>query len=432
MRAGRALGSNSTYTHVSQWRRAKATVILVLVWGAVSLLHLFPVTRWAVTGVTAGLMLFAGRLVLTSPPQPQPEAATTTPHISLLVPAKDEAAVLPLLLKYVMALDYPNFDIWVIDDGSTDASAEILSEWQRDWPQLQVFRRPAGAPGGKSAALNEVLPLTQGDVIGVLDADARVPSDLLWQVVPYLEQPQTVALQVRKAISNRDRNVLTKGQSVEMALDSFLQSQRVALQGMGELRGNGQFVTREALTACGGWNEATVTDDLDLSFRLHLHSGDIAFLTQPPVLEEGVSRLPRLWRQRCRWIEGGYQRYLDYWPDLLSGKLGAYKILDLVAFWLTQYLIPMASLPDLVWTVSSRTVPALWPLSSVSMMIVAIAAWRGSAQMLGLRGWARWRATVGGVLYMLHWLPVIVVTTARLCVQSPRRMKWIKTPREVS
>ncbi len=426
------MGSHSTYAVVSQRRRVKATLLLVVIWGFVSLLHLVPVTRWSVTGMTAGLVMFAGRLVLTTPVvAPLPEVSEA-PLISLLIPAKDEAAVLPKLLTNLHGLDYPEFDVWIVDDGSTDATPEILSEWQKQWPQLQVFRRPAGAPGGKSAALNEVLPLTQGDIVGVLDADAQVTPDLLWQVLPYFGQPDVTALQVRKAISNRDQNLLTQGQSIEMALDSFIQAQRVGLGGMAELRGNGQFVTRSALELCGGWNEATVTDDLDLSFRLHLTGGTVAQLATPPVLEEGVSRIPRLWRQRCRWIEGGYQRYLDYWPDLVRGKVGRYKTIDLLAFWLTQYLIPIASVPDLLWTVLRTRVPVLWPLSVVSVLIFAIASWRGSGQMLGLRGWARWRATLGGVLYMLHWLPVIIVTTARLCVQSPRHMKWIKTPREVS
>ncbi len=424
------MGSHSTYALVSQRRRLKATLLLVVVWGFVSLLHLVPVTRWAVTGMTASLVMFAGRLVLVTPARAPLPAVSTTPTISLLVPAKDEAAVLPKLLANLHALDYPKFDVWIIDDGSTDATPEILSEWQKQWPQLQVFRRPAGAPGGKSAALNEVLPLSQGELVGVLDADAQVNADLLWQVLPYFEHPKVTALQVRKAISNYEKNWLTRGQSIEMALDSFIQAQRVGLGGMAELRGNGQFVTRSALERCGGWNEATVTDDLDLSFRLHLMGGTVAQLATPPVLEEGVSRIPRLWRQRCRWIEGGYQRYLDYWPDLVRGKVGRYKTIDLLAFWLTQYLIPIASVPDLLWTVLRTRVPVLWPLSVVSVLIFAIASWRGSGQMLGLRGWARWRATVGGVLYMLHWLPVIIVTTARLCVQSPRRMKWIKTLRE--
>lgn len=75
--------------------------------------------------------------------------------------------------------------------------------------------------------------------------------------------------------------------------------------GVGELRGNGQFVRRQALASCGGWNEATITDDLDLTFRLHLNHWDIGILPVPAVREEGVTRAIALWHQRNRWAEGG-------------------------------------------------------------------------------------------------------------------------------
>jgi 1,2-diacylglycerol 3-beta-glucosyltransferase len=72
-----------------------------------------------------------------------------------------------------------------------------------------------------------------------------------------------------------------------MALDAYVQQQRIAFGGIGELRGNGQFVRRTALERCGGWNEETITDDLDLTFRLHLDQWDIEILTCAAVEEEG-------------------------------------------------------------------------------------------------------------------------------------------------
>lgn len=89
-----------------------------------------------------------------------------------------------------------------------------------------------------------------------------------------------------------------------MILDSYFQQQRIALGGIGELRGNGQFVRRSALDQCGGWNEETITDDLDLTIRLHLDNWKIGFLLNPAVNEEGVTKAIALWHQRSRWAEG--------------------------------------------------------------------------------------------------------------------------------
>ncbi|NJO52759.1 MAG: glycosyltransferase family 2 protein, partial [Leptolyngbyaceae cyanobacterium RM2_2_4] len=87
-------------------------------------------------------------------------------------------------------------------------------------------------------------------------------------------------------------------------------------------------------------------DDLDLTFRLHLDQWDIDFLAFPPVGEEGVTRPVGLWHQRNRWAEGGYQRYLDYWRLILLNRMGTRKTIDLFMFWVTQYVMPTAAVPD--------------------------------------------------------------------------------------
>ena len=117
---------------------------------------------------------------------------------------------------------------------------------------------------------------------------------------------------------NASVNWLTRAQAMEMALDAVIQQGRLAAGGIVELRGNGQLLRRDALLRSGGFNEATVTDDLDLSFRLLLEGEPIGLLWDPPVQEEAVLGLAALWRQRQRWAEGGLQRFFDYLPGLLS------------------------------------------------------------------------------------------------------------------
>lgn len=121
----------------------------------------------------------------------------------------------------------------------------------------------------------------------MFDADAQVAPDLLRRVVPLFAQAQVGAVQVRKAIANAATNFWTRSQATEMVLDAFFQEQRSALGGLGELRGNGQFVRRSALARCGNWNEETITDDLDLTLRLHLDQWNIVCLLDPAVEEEG-------------------------------------------------------------------------------------------------------------------------------------------------
>ncbi len=99
---------------------------------------------------------------------------------------------------------------------------------------------------------------------------------------------------------------------LEYAFDTCLQMGRTLVGGAVELRGNGQLVKREALVDVGGWNNNSITDDLDLSMRLLIHRYDIKFCPDTAVYEEGVVNFRALFRQRRRWAEGSIRRYLDY------------------------------------------------------------------------------------------------------------------------
>jgi 1,2-diacylglycerol 3-beta-glucosyltransferase len=428
-------------------RRQKAAIALALVWGSTIALHWFSVGLWIVWAVTTLLGVQSVRLLMAkrSPASPSDtielaaldqssldQDGSEHPFFSLLVAAKNEEAVIARLVQTLCELDYPadRYELWIIDDNSSDRTLTVLEGLGQKYKQLRVLPRLAGAGGGKSGALNQVLPLTRGEIIGVFDADAQVPQRMLRQVLPLFEQPQVGAVQVRKSIVNADTNFWTQGQRTEMALDAFFQQQRGAIGGIGELRGNGQFVRRCALERCGGWNEQTITDDLDLSLRLHLDHWDIECLMHPTVGEEGVTRAISLWHQRNRWAEGGYQSYLDYWRLIARNRLGTRKSIDLLTFWLIKYFLPAAALPDFLMAIARNRPPMLVPVTSLTVVLSFIGMVRGLNQSRQGSGKTLPLITLlqalQGTVYMLHWLPVIASVTARISVR-PKRLKWVKT-----
>jgi 1,2-diacylglycerol 3-beta-glucosyltransferase len=431
-------------------RRRKAAAALVAIWSSTIALHLFAWSYWIVLGITTLMGIHAVRVLFARPiavPDPlTDDELATAPIVSLMVAAKNEEAVITRLVEGLCDLDYPDcrYEVWVIDDNSTDATPKLLEQLTQQHDQLRVFRRPVGAAGGKSGALNQVLPQTKGEIIAVFDADTQVSPDLLRRVLPLFDRPDLGAVQVRKAVSNLSKNLWIQGQVAEMALDSYFQQQRIAIGGIGELRGNGQFVRRQALERCGGWNEETITDDLDLTVRLHLDDWDIDFMMLPSVREEGVTKAIALWHQRNRWAEGGYQRYLDYWQPIFRNRLGSRKSLDLLMFWLTQYFLPTAMVPDVLMAIL-RNHPLVWsPIGGVSVPLSVLGIAIGLRRIRRSQATATQPAPTGavprkfrlglktpfqaafGTLYMLHWFPVIASTTARMSLR-PKRLKWVKT-----
>jgi 1,2-diacylglycerol 3-beta-glucosyltransferase len=187
-----------------------------------------------------------------------------------------------------------------------------------------------------------------------------------------------------------------------------------------------------ALERCGGWNEQTITDDLDLTIRLHLDKWDIGFLDFPPVEEEGVTTALALWHQRNRWGEGGYQRYLDYWRLIASNRMGTSKTLDLCSFTIIQYLLPAAAIPDCLMAIARNRLPILSPLTGLALTLPLIGIFIGLRRIhknepLNVSTFfVTLLQTLRGILYLLHWMLMIASITARISVR-PKRLKWVKT-----
>ncbi|MDX2098547.1 MAG: glycosyltransferase family 2 protein [Leptolyngbyaceae cyanobacterium bins.59] len=432
-------------------RRRKAALVLTAIWSGTIALHLLSWGSWLVLTLSTLLGIHILRIVWARPTAlPEPltgDDESAYPYVSLMVAAKNEEAVIGELVKSLCNLDYPacRYDLWVIDDNSTDRTPIVLDKLAEEYQQLKVIHRSANAGGGKSGALNQVWPVSNGEIFAVFDADAQVNRDMLRRVLPLFQRERVGAVQLRKAIVQSElghplsRNFWIQGQMAEMALDSYLQQQRIAIGGVGELRGNGQFVRRTALEDCGGWNEETITDDLDLTFRLHLKRWEIDFMLAPPVREEGVTRAVALWHQRNRWAEGGYQRYLDYWRLLARNRMGFRKTFDVLAFWLIQYGIPTAAVPDFLMAIVRNRPPMLAPLTGLSVMMSLVGFMVGMGRVRRWEGkklgrqaetsplfWLTLLKSLRGVIYMFHWLPVVSGTTARISFR-PKRLKWVKT-----
>ncbi len=432
-------------------RRLKAAFLLTGIWGVMYVVHALTIGIWLVCGVSSLMAFHMLRAFTATPtleiPEPQVLALdSSVPMVTLLVSAKNEEFVIESLVRNLCNLDYPQdrYELWIVDDASTDRTSEILLSLRQEFPQLNLFRRQAGASGGKSGALNQVFNKTRGEFLVVFDADARIQPDFLQKTLPlFIQNHRIGALQLRKAIAqyelpgSPDRtNFWVKGQNAEMLLDAFMQQQRIAVGGVGELRGNGQFVRRSALIECGGWNEETITDDLDLTFRLHLNHWDIHCLTRPCVYEEGVTTAKSLWHQRNRWGEGGYQRYLDYWRFIIRNRMGTKKTLDLSVFWVMQYFMPTAAVPDFVLALKYHHGLMLTPLSVLTFIFFVASATRGIRRQRLIHGepydslWAGWGQTtiqaVQGFIYMMHWFAIVGTVTLRMSI-FPKRLKWVKT-----
>lgn len=296
------------------------------------------------------------------------------PFVSILVPAHNEEKVIADTIENLLKIQYPNYELIIIDDRSTDNTADVLGEICKKHSQLKYFSREKNAFPGKSAVLNDALKIAKGEAILVFDADARVQPDFLNELMPALEPEQVGAVQARKVIINRETNFLTRCQDNEMAIDTHFQVGRDAVKGAVELRGNGELIKRKALEDVGGWNIYTITDDLDLSTKLQIKGWDVRFCPEVCVYEEGVLEYIPLLRQRRRWIEGSIRRYLEYFTDVLFSKNMSLRVsLDMTAY-ITEFILPFWVISEIAFQ-SFRYIKSdsNWILSSIALSGVMFA-----------------------------------------------------------
>ncbi|MCA9035566.1 MAG: glycosyltransferase family 2 protein [Planctomycetaceae bacterium] len=135
------------------------------------------------------------------------------PHVSILIPAFNEEPTITAALASLRQLDYPNFDVVVIDDGSKDLTYQLAKQFALANPTLniRVFRKPNG---GKWSAHNFGLQRTLGELVLCLDADSRLRSESLKLMVARLVDPNVAAVAGQVSVRNRT-NLLTYLQSLE-------------------------------------------------------------------------------------------------------------------------------------------------------------------------------------------------------------------------
>ena len=401
------------------------------IWGLVILLCLM-----AMYGAYTSLALWHNKRKLKKNPKEIDESYK--PFISIMIPAHNEASVIEYTVNNIRAIDYPNFEIILIDDRSTDNTLDVIKSICEKYDDVKYLHREEGAFPGKSAVLNDALPLANGEAILVFDADATVEPDFLNKLVPNLQPEDVGAVQARKVIRGAETNILTKCQNNEYTLDAYMQVGRDAIKGAVELRGNGELIKRTALDDIGGWNNYTITDDLDMSTRLHMKGWDVRYCLDAIVYEEGVKYPVPLFRQRRRWLEGTIRRYLEYFFEAIFSKKMSLRAKTDMVIYITEFIMPLWFLFELLirgFKLITHKSGIVFQNELMSSVIISFAvafgffiAIRYSLRHYGnMKRWEALKEASYTAIYMLIiWFPMELYIFAKILFR-PKDMNWGKT-----
>ncbi len=369
------------------------------------------------------------------------------------IPCLNEEAVIGGTLESLLALPGDDYAVLVVDDGSDDATAQIVRTYESERVHL-VRRELPDARRGKGAALNaafhylvdsELLAKRSPEnvVMAVFDADGRIQPEALSAMAGHFRDPRAGAVQLQVEMRNANANLLTRLQDMEFVVfTEIFQRARQRLGSVG-LGGNGQFVRLSALQSLGvePWSDC-LTEDLDLGVRLLLTGWTNNYCPTAAVSQQAVTGLRRWIRQRARWFHG----HLQCWrliPRILRSRLSAALVLDLLWYLLLPcwvLLIPLVGLPVLVgFAVYCFTAPgqAFGVLSAdhgLVVLVLYLVMFGPAAYVSGPVYWLRGRVGLPKAIVLGHafelysnfWLIAGWIAVFRVL---RRKRGWAKTAR---
>lgn len=313
-------------------------------------------------------------------------SAAGVPPITVLAPAYNEEAGCVESVKSLLTLRYPDFQIFVINDGSKDRTlaklvdafemtpvtrvpvaqvpcAEVRAVYRsRRHPNLFLLDK---VNGGKADALNAGLNYCGTPLFCAIDADSLLERDALMRVVrPFLEDSTTVAtggiIRIANGCSVRSgsvtdvslpRNLLARFQVLEY-LRAFLTGRMGwhALDATLVISGAFGLFRHATVTAAGGFWKDTVGEDMELVVRLHRHCREhgipyrISFVPDPVAWTECPETLKVLGRQRDRWQRGLAQVIWRHRVMLLNPRYGFIGMAAYPYFFFLEMLGPILEL----------------------------------------------------------------------------------------
>ena len=362
-----------------EWERAQGLVLMVTLAAA----------RWTTTVLAVLLVLVTALFVIRMAVlfvlarrharlvRARPVGPRFRPSVSIVVPAFNEAAGIERAVCSLASSDYPDFEVIVIDDGSTDGTATLVEQLQL--PGVMLVRQENV---GKPAALNRGLAAARHDIVVMVDADTVFEPETLNRLVEPLRDPSVGAVSGNTKVGNR-RGLLGNWQHIEYVMGFNLDRRLYdVLECMPTVPGAIGAFRRQALEEIGGISGATLAEDTDVTIALGRSGWRVVYAEEARAWTEAPSSLTALWRQRYRWCYGTLQAVWKHRAALWRsdekriGRRGLpYLLLFQIALPLLAPLIDVFSLYGLFF-LGARWVAAYWAVFTALQLALGWYAFR--------------------------------------------------------
>lgn len=305
--------------------------------------------------------------------------STHQPMVTILMPAYNEETVIVDALESILQLNYNNYEVIVIDDGSADKTSFLINQYIENNTTRIPVRLISQSNAGKANALNTGLIHANGEFILAVDADAKLNKDCLIYGMQNFQDEKTGAVAGNVIVVN-EYNWLTRFQQLEYLVSQNVVRQGLALFGIVPIvPGPIGLFRKSAMLEAYGYREDSqlFAEDADLSIRLLQLGWKITSDERMCSATEAPSDLFTLLRQRYRWKRGIFQALNDNFiklilsPDIKRPLLAIFLIFESFLLEVLGFGITLFMLTNIIYTFSFHLLP-IWLAVLITLDIFAL------------------------------------------------------------
>jgi biofilm PGA synthesis N-glycosyltransferase PgaC len=364
------------------------------------------------------------------------------PHVSVLVPCFNEGANAYETLGAMLTLNYPNYDIIAINDGSTDNTAAIIDEMAAIHPKIKAVQLVSNQ--GKAMALTVGAMMSTSEYLVCIDGDSVLDRNCItWMMRHFVSSSRVGAVTGNPRIRNRS-TMLGKLQVGEFSsvIGLIKRAQRVYGR-VFTVSGVVAAFRKSALHQVGYWSTNMVTEDIDISWKMQTNYYDVRYEPNALCWILMPETLRGLWSQRTRWAQGGAEVLLKFkdiftdfkkrrmWPvylELVVSTIWAYVIGAIFLLWLLGMFV---SLPSYLHV--SSFVPG-WNgvlLAMTCLLQFSVSLFIDSRYEPKIRRYYFWMIWYPMLFWMLSAATTIVGLPAALLKDRNKRATWVSPDRGI-
>ena len=364
------------------------------------------------------------------------------PVVTTQIAVYNEVNVVERIMRAACRMRYApgRHEVQVLDDSSDETRAvvdRVADELRRAGCDIKVIRR-AQRTGYKAGALANGLAQARGELVAVFDADFVPPEDYLEAAVPFfLDDPSLGFAQARWGHLNQGRSLLTRAQSV--GIDGHFIVEQIARNWNGlfmNFNGTAGIWRRRAIESAGGWQWDTLTEDLDLSYRVQFAGWGSRYLPGLVVPAELPEDINAFRGQQFRWAKGSVQTLLKLMPALCRSGVSRFKkfeaVLHMGGYLVHPMMLTLSLLALPILGLTSRLSPAPWLFASLAVplcfAIIAPSTMYLVSQRVTYRHWVR-RAALLPVLIIVGVGMALSNTRAIAEAVAGRESEFVRTPK---